>query len=185
MSSAAGNPISRGSLVVPPHAGKIPSVTSGSPICALGLSDITRQSQESEISQPPPNAAPLIAATVVCGSFEKRWNTCWPKRVYSFACSGLVAFENSLTSAPAMKIDGLPEARTMCLMSLDFSISLTMSANSIITVEENLFTFSPGRSNQMTARSPSRWMRNAPAARGGASSVAVMSRRPHPCTARR
>ena len=122
MSSAAGSPISRGSFVVPPQAGKIPSLTSGSPICALGLSDITRQSQEMAISHPPPSAAPLIAATVTCGNFEKRWNVCWPKRVNSLASSALVACVNSVTSAPAMKIDGFPEAMMMRLMSLAFSI---------------------------------------------------------------
>src|SRR5579863_7673605 len=60
-----------------------------------------------------------------------------------------------------MKIDGLPEASTIRRMSGDRSISSTTDANSVITSDENLLIFSPGRSNQMTARSPSRSMRNA------------------------
>ena len=71
MSNAPGNPITLGSFVVPPHAGKIPSLVSGSPIVAFGESDITRQSQLMATSHPPPRQAPLIAATLVCGSFEK------------------------------------------------------------------------------------------------------------------
>jgi hypothetical protein len=85
MSSAAGRPISRGSLLVPPHAGKMPSFTSGSPICAFGESDMTRQSQLSASSQPPPRQAPSIAATVVCFSFSTFVNTSCPRSTYAFA----------------------------------------------------------------------------------------------------
>jgi len=76
MSSAAGKPIRRGNFVVPPHAGKMPSFVSGNPMVAFGLSDITRQSQLIASSHPPPRQAPLIAATLTCGSFEKRWKAC-------------------------------------------------------------------------------------------------------------
>ena len=102
MSSAAGNPMRRGILLVPPHAGKIPSFTSGNPICERGESDITRQSQLMAISQPPPRQAPSIAATVVCGSFASFVNVSCPRRTYSLACSAPLTVVNSETSAPAM-----------------------------------------------------------------------------------
>src|SRR5437016_2154910 len=77
------------------------------------------------------------------------------------ACSGSVILVNSLTSAPAKKIDGLPEATMTRLMSVDLASWSTRPANSIITAEENLLTFSPGRSNQRMALSPSRSRRKA------------------------
>ena len=54
----------RGRRVVPPHAGRMPSLISGRPICVFGESDASRQSIERAVSQPPPTQAPPIAATV-------------------------------------------------------------------------------------------------------------------------
>ena len=49
---------------MPPKPGKMPSSTSGSPICVRGSSLAMRESQASASSVPPPRHTPSIAATV-------------------------------------------------------------------------------------------------------------------------
>ena len=68
-SFAAASPIRRVSRCVPPAPGMIARPTSVSPTRAWDA--ITRKSQHSAISSPPPSAMPLIAATTGFGSLSR------------------------------------------------------------------------------------------------------------------
>ena len=75
---ARPTPTSLGSRCVPPAPGLKSIVISGSPI-AMSASAITRMSQASDVSQPPPVAGPLIAAM---NTFSERFidrNRSWTR----------------------------------------------------------------------------------------------------------
>ncbi len=150
-SRAPARPIIRGRRVVPPHAGRIPSLISGRPICVFGESDARRQSIERTVSQPPPRQAPSIAATVGNGRFASLLNVrCGPRTISGSAPLSAVAI--SFTSAPAMKMPGLREIRTRAFTSARAASESSIRSNSSITGREYLLTFSPGVSNSRTAR---------------------------------
>ena len=65
-SFAFASPINRGSRCVPPAPGIIPQLVSVSP--SFTSSAAIAKSHASTSSNPPPNAYPLIAAMVGCGS---------------------------------------------------------------------------------------------------------------------
>ena len=69
-------PTRRASLWVPPKPGVMPSPTSGCPNTAL--SEQILISQLMEISHPPPNAKPLIAAMTGIGNVSSLRNTSLP-----------------------------------------------------------------------------------------------------------
>ena len=151
MSSAPARPIIRGRRVVPPHAGRIPSLISGRPICVFGESDARRQSIERTVSQPPPTQAPSMAATVVKGRFASLLNVRCPPRIIS-GSEPASAVAISFTSAPAMKIPGFREMRTSALTSVRAARPSRTRSSSCMTGREYLLTFSPGVSNSRTAR---------------------------------
>ena len=88
-----------------------------------------------------------------------------------------VAFVNSVTSAPAMKIDGLPRGDDDALDVAERSRARRRRRRTPHhRRSRTCSTFSPGRSNQTMARSPSRSMRKRGPVRGGASARLVMVR---------
>ena len=73
---AFSRPSSRTMRTIPPPPGNRPRVTSGRPSCTPGLSRAMRWWQARQISQPPPSAAPLIAATTGLPRVSRRRS--WP-----------------------------------------------------------------------------------------------------------
>ena len=110
-SRASAMPMRRGRRVEPPQAGRMPSCTSGRPIRVSGRSLATRQVEAREISRPPPRQTPRMAATVGKGRASQAANRRWPTREPASASTGSVTRAISSTSAPAMKLPGLPERR--------------------------------------------------------------------------
>ena len=151
-SSAAVRPTTRGRRVVPPHAGRIPSLISGRPICVFFESDASRQSIARTVSQPPPRQAPSIAATVGNGRFASFPRISCPRRTPLAIAAGSVTSAISFTSAPAMKMSGLPETRRSAFTPFLFARPSRTPSSSRRTCAEYLLTFSPGRSNVRTAR---------------------------------
>src|SRR5579859_921655 len=98
--SARPLPTRRGSLWVPPPPGNNPSLTSGWP--NLACSTAMRRVQAIAVSQPPPRAKPLIAATTGLPRFSTRSRTSCPARL-DCSASTAVKCASSLMSAPATK----------------------------------------------------------------------------------
>ena len=69
--------VARASRCVPPHPGMTPRVTSGCPNRAVSAA--TRTSHARAISQPPPRAKPLTAATTGVPRPSIRFATRWPR----------------------------------------------------------------------------------------------------------
>ena len=140
-SSALSIPITRVLRTVPPKPGKIPNWVSGRPMMALSL--MTRYSQTKVISQPPPSAAPLIAATFGNGRSSKRLKASLiPTTQSLISLSGFLKEPtNSVISAPAIKTP-LPEVTIKPLTSSAFSKAVTASPNCLLVSASNLFTLS-------------------------------------------
>jgi hypothetical protein len=100
-SSALGMPIRRGSRCTPPHAGKVPSFTSGNPICVLGWLLGTMRLQHSANSHAPPGAGPLMAATVNRRERASLAKIACVSRTMALAAAGSVSASRASTSAPA------------------------------------------------------------------------------------
>ena len=109
----------------------------------MALSLMTRYSQTKVISQPPPSAAPLIAATFGKGKSSKRLKASLILITQSLISSSdcLKEATNSVMSAPAIKTP-LLDVTIKPLMSSAFSNALTTSANCLLVSVSNLFTLS-------------------------------------------
>ena len=109
----------------------------------LALSLMMRYSHTKVISQPPPSAAPLIAATFGNGRSSKRL-----KVSLILTTQSLISFSgflneptNSVMSAPAINTP-LLEVTIRPLTSSAFSSALTASPNCLLVSASNLFTLS-------------------------------------------
>src|SRR5579862_1628670 len=151
-SSAAAMPISRGSRVEPPQAGTIPRRTSGSPMRVSARSLATRQVEASAISVPPPSATPRMAATVGKGSSAQAPNSRCQTREPASASTGSVTRAISSTSAPAMKLPGLPDSSTRQPMSRRAPSSSSTRSSSASAGRPKTLTFLSGRSKVSVAR---------------------------------
>ena len=140
-SRALSIPMTRVVRTVPPNPGKIPNCVSGRPIIAFSL--MTRYSQTKVISQPPPNAAPLIAATFGNRKSSKRLKTSLIPISHSLISSSgcLKEATNSVISAPAINTP-LPEVTIKPLTSSACSKARTASSNCLLVSLSNLFTLS-------------------------------------------
>src|SRR5258706_6553048 len=106
--SARPLPTRRGRRCVPPPPGSNPSLTSGWPNLAVGVASL--RVQAIAVSQPPPRAKPLMAATTGLPRFSIRSSTPCPKRLDSCA-SKAPEIASSPMSAPAMKARSPPPVR--------------------------------------------------------------------------
>ena len=140
-SSALSIPMIRVLRTVPPKPGKIPNWVSGRPMMALSL--MTRYSQTKVISQPPPSAAPLIAATFGNGKSSKRLKASLMLTTQSLiSLSGFLKEPtNSVISAPAINTPLLDVTIRPFTLSA-FSKAVTASPNCLLVSASNLFTLS-------------------------------------------
>ena len=101
--SAARAPIIRGRRWVPPPPGSRPTVTSGWPNSAFGLSAAMRRWQARAISSPPPSAVPGSAATKGLPQVSMvRLKVCKPRDMSNTVCASS-AWISANRSAPAIK----------------------------------------------------------------------------------
>jgi len=89
------------SRAVPPHPGRVPMPSSDSP--TLASVAITRISQASASSRPPPNALPSIAAIDGCRNPASLSNSACPRRIQVDHMRVADSWLNALISAPAEK----------------------------------------------------------------------------------
>ncbi len=129
-STAAAMPVRRGRRCVPPAPGTMPSFTSGSP--SFAVADAMRKWQASAISQPPPSAAPLIAATTGFSLCSIRSITCGN-------VGSAIGAPNSRMSAPPTKFCPAPVMTTALISSDAAACSIAaksparMSADAALT----------------------------------------------------
>ncbi len=142
--SAFSGPTSRGRRCVPPAPGRRPSLTSGRPTRAVGAA--TRKWQASANSNPPPSAAPWIAATTGFGIASIAAMT----SPSPGACGGL---PNSVMSAPAKKVR---PAQAMTTASTDASSRARANAAASPARTSCFSALTGGLSTVTTAISPSR-----------------------------
>ena len=134
--------------------GMIPRFTSGTPRTVFGSSEAMRYRQHRTVSSPPPRQDPWIAATTGTRDASSRPMTAWADRDSVSPSRALRMAVNSLMSAPAMKLSGLPLRSTTPFTSGRASTSVTRASSSSITGRPIVFTFSPGTSS-VTTRTPS------------------------------
>src|SRR5699024_2956290 len=137
ISFALALPIRRGNRCVPPPPGKIPRLTSGSPICVC--SSAIRISNASASSQPPPSVKPsntMMVGFVMSSRLVK--TSCIA--ITSSRILGLsIMFGNSLISAPAINTLSPVVVNTTQIISSSFSDVLTVYYKEFTTNRINTY----------------------------------------------
>ena len=131
--SASWMPSMRTTRETPPPPGSRPRVTSGRPILEPRASAATRWLAASATSRPPPNAAPLMAATIGTGSFSRRRREAFisSTMLNMSAASSSVALDICLMSPPAKKVF-FAEVMMMPLMEVSEPSPISFSRRSTV-----------------------------------------------------